>query len=62
MSAAFHLSLAQVLLYIGAWIALDAIKTVCGHTVDWKPVFFLIFFAAGLLALGFSTYWKPFLP
>jgi hypothetical protein len=62
MSAAFHLSLSQVLLYIGAWIVLDAIKAACGHAVDWKPVFFVVFFSAGLLALGFSAYWKAFLP
>jgi hypothetical protein len=62
MNAHFHLSLAQVLLYGGAWLALDAIKSICGHEVDWKPVWFLIFFAAGLLAIGFSTYWTPFLP
>ena len=45
---AFHLSLAQVVMYAGAWILLDAIKAVCGHEVDWKPVSFLAFFTAGL--------------
>jgi hypothetical protein len=62
MSVQFHLSLAEVLLYVGAWLSFDAIKTVCGHEVDWKPMFFLIFFAVGLLALGFSAYWKQYLP
>jgi len=59
---AFHLSLAQVVMYAGAWILLDAIKAVCGHEVDWKPVSFLAFFNAGLLALGYFAYWKSFLP
>ena len=62
MGTQFHLSLAQLLLYVCAWIVLDGIKSVCGHEVDWKPVFFLLFFAAGLLALGFFSLWKPFLP
>ena len=62
MTAAFHLSLAQVLMYVGAWIALDSIKAICGHEVDWKPISLLAFFTAGLLALGFFSYWKQFLP
>jgi hypothetical protein len=49
----FSLSLAQVLVYSGVWIGLDAIKAVCGHEVDKKPMFFLTFFATGLIAVGF---------
>jgi hypothetical protein len=62
MISQFHLSLTQVLLYAGAWVVLDGIKAVCGHDVDWKPVSFIAFFSAGLLALGFFSLWKPFLP
>ena len=62
MISQFHLSLTQVLLYLGAWIALDAAKAVCGHSIDWKPVFYLVFFEAGLLAVGFFACWKTLLP
>jgi hypothetical protein len=62
MISQFHLSLTQVLIYTGVWIVLDAIKAVCGHEVDWKPVSLLAFFSAGLLLLGFFTLWKTYLP
>ena len=62
MISQFHLSLFQVGAYIGIWIVIDAIKSICGHKVDWKPTLLLVFFALGLLALGFFPYWKQFLP
>ena len=62
MIGEFHLSLMQVILYAGGWIGLDAIKAVCGHEVNWKPVTFVTFFSAGLVAVSFFSLWKPFLP
>ena len=62
MLSHFHLSLTQIVMYAGVWIVLDAVKAVCGHDVDWKPVSLLGFFTGGLLALGFFSYWKPLLP
>jgi len=53
------LSIFQILLFYGVWIGLDGVKAVCGHEVDWKPMMFLSFFVAALIAMPFALIYLP---
>jgi len=53
------LSILQILTFFSVWVGLDGVKAVCGHEVDWKPMLFLTFFVAGLVAMPFAMIYLP---